>query len=103
MPLDTPASKLARPCVLFKGALEIGCAGFCFICEICALLLHKHVPSLVICEFLLCQWAYDFLRRSRRLVIMLVSVFMITLVTDLSANMLSAVTARHSTCPESHR
>lgn len=45
----------------------------------------------------------DFLRRSRRLVIVLVSIFVITLVTDLSANMLSAVTARHSACPESHR
>lgn len=45
----------------------------------------------------------DFLRRSIRLVIVLVRIFMITLVTDLSANMLSAVTARHSACPESHR
>lgn len=54
MLLDIPALKLLCHCVVFKGALEIGCVGFCFIHEICALLLHKHVPSLVICEFLLC-------------------------------------------------
>lgn len=93
-------------CVVFKGASEIGCVGFYFIREICALLLCKHAPSLVICDFLLCQWPLqlsDFLRRSSRLVLGLVSFFMIALVTDLSANVLSAVTARRLACPESHR
>lgn len=55
---DIPALKLVCHCVVCKDPLEIGCVGFCFIREICALLLHNHVPSLVICEFLLCQWSY---------------------------------------------
>lgn len=45
----------------------------------------------------------NYLRKSSSLVIVVDSIFMITLVTDLSDSMCRAVTARHSACPESHK